>query len=1115
VPFDILIRFYFLQAITTHWHINPIHFFLPYSIDIQNPMMRHLILILSFMLLWGATTAQNDSLIHPRFHIERGKMLVDSGKFKQAIKQFKFIDPRDTSYVLALKEMANAYFENEQYDEAIAAAAKGLLKPSPYRSVLLITQGMAYTEKGAYDKARATYELGLKEFPFYPPFILQYGRMLYAQDNYAEAEKYFFKVLETSPFNSSAHLHLGIISLLRGEKVNGMMAMGIYMALNNTANSRLVTLERFVKNELTDEFSVPPSEDNAFARLDEIIRSKIAMEDGYKTKIPINAGIVKQYQLLFEQLAAQDFQGNSAWVTFYLPIYKSLAKANAQEAFIYHILKSSSIKVVPEWTSKNGKSLQQFYDVINSAITRLRGTRTLEPSWGIAGPVSHWYDGNSRLDAIGNMNAKEKRVGQWYFFADNGTLIAKGVYDAEGKKTGLWNYYNESGVPTSFEQSVNGEQIVFNEQGKVRQKFVLKNNAIEGELINYNACGGVEDRIQFKEGNREGASLVYSITGAVLEKLNYVKDSLHGKYQYYYESGVLQVESNYKNGKLHETFKRYHPNGKLASHGAYDNGNAVGPWKFYHNNGVVKEEGEFKNDLPVGEFKYYNRYGVLTEKRQYNDSGKFDGDDIFYHNGALHYKLINKNDIPVEATYYDLQGKVIATVGDANGTFKGKGYYPTGELRSEYQYEKGKATGTWKYYERTGQLERADEYADGNLHGKAIEYFSDKRVKSITSYKEGELHGRFESFYENGNKRVAGWYQDGMLQQQWLTFYANGKIKDDDYYLNDKLVGSSYYYSPTGELISESIYDNGLISDVIKYNPRGEVISSTITTGNKITIVTKYKSGKDITRTDVVCGKVNGNINTYLPDGKPYFIQNFVNNKSEGENRNFSADGSLEFVGSYQEGNSVGVWTWYYPNSKPELIGNYVNDERDSLWTYYHENGKLSAVLEYRDGSKHGIAKYYSPDGVLILEKKYDEGDLIAYRDVLGKDTQWKNFSGTGTIRAHYADGKPAIEENFLNGVMHGVCKLFYTTGIVFSSESFSEGLNEGASVFNHPTGKLRVKKLYKDDNAEGRWEYFNAAGQREKVENYSVGLLHGATEFYSNGVKTKEVKFWYGIPTE
>jgi antitoxin component YwqK of YwqJK toxin-antitoxin module/predicted negative regulator of RcsB-dependent stress response len=1090
------------------------HFLKPYLPDIQIPMTRHLILILPFILFWTTSVAQNDSLIHPWYHIEQGKMLVDSGKFEQAIKHFKFIDPRDTSYVLALTEMASAYFDNGQYDEAIDAAAKGLAKPSPYRSQLLITQGMAYSEKGAYDQAQATFEIGLKEFPLYPAFTLQFGRMLYAQKKYAEAEKYFFTVLETSPFNSSAHLHLGIMSLLRGEKVHGMMAMGIYMALNNTANSRLITLERFVKNELTDEFTVAPSADNAFARLDEIIRSKIAIEEEYKTRIPINAGIVRQYQLLFDQLGTQEFKGNNAWLTFYLPIYKSLLNGKAHDAFIYHILKSSSIKHVPEWTSKNEKSLQQFYSVINAAISRLRGSRTLDASWGINGQVSFWYDGNSRLEAIGNMNDKNQRIGQWYYFADNGTMIAKGVYDA-GSKTGLWHYYNDSGVPTSFEYSTNGEQTIFNEQGQVRQKFFLKDDLIEGELINYNSCGTAEERVQFKNGNREGVTEIYSVTGKVLEKLNYVQDSLHGKYQVYYESGALQVEGNYNMGVLDEGFKRYHTNGKLASAGDYIKGIGTGIWKFYHDNGILKEVGEFKNDLPAGEFKYYDRYGIITEKRTYNDSGKYEGEDILYHNGVKHFRLMYKNDIPIEATYYDLKGNVIATYGDANGTFKGKGYYPTGELRSEYEYEKGKAVGQWKYYARAGHLERADDYADNQLHGKVIEYFSDKRVKSITHYKEGELHGHFESFHANGSKRISAWYQDGLLQQQWLSYYTNGKIKDDDYYVNDQLNGSSYFYSPNGNLQSETVYDNGSITGLNKYNQRGEISSTTTTAGNKISVVTKYKSGKESSHTDLMCGKVNGIINTYLADGKPYLVQNFVNNKYEGECKNFSADGSLEFTGSYQDGNSEGTWTWYYTNGKIELTGWYVNDERDSLWTYYHENGKLSAVLTYRLGLKHGLAKIYSPDGVLVLEKKYDKGDLIAYRDVLGKDTQWKNFNGTGVVRGHYADGKPAAEDSYTNGELDGTCKLYYATGVVFSIENFARGLSEGVTVFNYPTGKPRVKKLYKADNMEGRWEYFTSTGQLEKVENYAEGLLNGPVELYNSGVKVKEVKFWYGIPTE
>src|SRR5688572_1980553 len=164
-------------------------------------MLRYRVLILPLVLVSSFTWAQTDSLIHSGYHIDQSKILLDSGLFEQAVQELRYVDPRDTNYVYALTELANVYFVNEQYDEDIATAKLGLLKSSPYRSRLLTTQGMAYAEKKDYSQAIATFETGLKEFPFYATFPIQYGKVLYTQKQYVEAEKYFFRALETTPFH--------------------------------------------------------------------------------------------------------------------------------------------------------------------------------------------------------------------------------------------------------------------------------------------------------------------------------------------------------------------------------------------------------------------------------------------------------------------------------------------------------------------------------------------------------------------------------------------------------------------------------------------------------------------------------------------------------------------------------------------------------------------------------------------------------------------------------------------------------------------------------------------------------------------------------------------------
>jgi antitoxin component YwqK of YwqJK toxin-antitoxin module/Flp pilus assembly protein TadD len=1067
-----------------------------------------------FLCSFHFAFGQLDSLVNSGVQLDKAKALSDSGLYDLAIKELKRIEPRDTNYVNSLSALADVYLSNEQYQQAIETAQLGLQKPSSFRSNLLIIQGMAYTQYGEYEKAKSVFDTGIQEFPFYTTFLLQKGKMYYAQGAYDNAEKLFLQALHLSPFNSISHLHLGIISMLRGEKVHGMMAMGIYLAINNSNNKQLVLLERFVKNELTDEFTLPPSADNAFTRLDGILRSRIAMEEGYKTRISINAGIVKQYQLMFDQLTLQDYSSNDPWIKYYLPVYKQLIKSNLQDAFVYHILKSTSIQQVPEWAKKNQVTLDQFYNVINSNLKQLRESKML-PELGYKEVVSCWYDNNSRLESIGNKNANDKPIGLWYYFFLNGVMQAKGDYDGQGNKKGLWKYYNDSGYLINTENYDTDLRERFTQEGKCWQKYYLRNNKVDGEVFIYYDCDAVNEHLNYRNGLRNGPGEVYAINGTVLERFTYLNDSLHGKYESYFETGEKQLMSNYERGYLQGTITRFHRNGKVLSQGDYKTGKATGHWKFYHDNGQLSEEGQYKDDNPWGEFRYYDRSGRLKEIRNYNTEGEIHGENTFYYQGNLHYKLKNEKGRMVAVTYFDMTGNEIAAYQEVNGIMTGRSHFPTGEVRSEYTYKDGKATGSWMFYDRSGYLDSEYEYVNDEIHGRVLEYYPNKMIKVKLDYQHGKKHGLYQEYYSNGKLRVQGWYQEGMSQQRWLSFHPNGVIKSDEYFINNQQAGVAYYYAQDGKLFTSDEVNNNKVIDYKIFNEHGEQISKMNYSKSKAEVLAKYKSGGEYQRVEILCGKINGKNSILFSDGTLFRSRNYLNGKLHGPIERAGAFGELMTKGLYIDGNSEGKWIWYYPGGSKETIGRYLNDERDSVWTYYYENGAVSNLNVYDNGKRQGISKLFGPDGQLIAEKKYDQGNLIGYHVGGTPEDAWIIFSGKGILKATYADGKPALEEHYENGKMHGVEKIYYKNGKLFSHANYAHGEYEGEQISYYPDGKVRTKRNYLMDEEHGRCEWYDTMGKLEKVEYYEYGYLHGICTLYKAGKKVKEVKFWYGLPQE
>jgi antitoxin component YwqK of YwqJK toxin-antitoxin module len=1076
----------------------------------------HLYRVFLFLVLFSYDFAfgQVDSLINSGIQLEKAKILTDSGLHDLAIKELKRIEPRDTNYLKSLSSLADVHLSNQQYSDAIETAQMGLLYPSSFRSNFLLAQGMAYTQQGDYEKATTVFDEGIKEFPFYPAFTVQKGKMYYTQGEYDEAEKLFLEALQLSPFNSISHLHLGIISILRGEKVRGMMAMGIYLAINNTDNKQLVLLERFVKNEVIDEFSLPPSSDNAFTRLDGILRSQIAMEDGYKSRIPIDAGVVKQYQLLFDQLKLKEYNASDPWIEYYLPVYRQLIKSNLQDAFVYHLLKSTSIKKVPEWTKKNQATLDQFYTEVNSALRLLRETKML-PGLGYKETVSCWYDEDSRLESIGNKNANNQPIGLWHYFFYNGVMQARGDYDTKGKKTGIWKYYNDSGYLIDVENLDTGLRERFTKEGKPWQKYYLRNSEVDGEVLIYYDCGVVHEQLNYRDGRRNGSGEIYSINGTLRERYTYLNDSLDGKYESFFETGEKQATSYYEHGNLHGTITHFHRVGNVLSEGDYKDGKATGNWKFYHENGQLSEEGQYTDDNPSGEFRYYDRKGRLTEVRNHNSEGKVHGENTLYQNGTLYSRVKNENGRIVAAAYFDQAGKEIASYQELNGKLNGRSHFPTGEVRSEYSYDNGKASGKWKYYDRSGYLESEYEYVNDEIHGQVVEYHPNKVVKVKLYYDHGKKHGLYQQYFTNGKMHTQGWYAQGLTQQRWLSYHPNGAIKSDEYFLNGQQAGKAYYYSQDGKLFTSDEMIDEKILDYRINNEHGEQISSLENNKNKVVVSARQKSGREFQHMEILCGKLNGKNSVLFFDGTQFRSRNYINGKLHGLSERYGAFGELIEKGHYVEGESEGKWTWYNMNGAIETIGSYLHDKPDSVWAYYYDNGTIARENIHENGKRQGISKVYGPDGQLILEKKYDQGDLIAFHVGGTPEDAWNMFSGTGTIKAHYSDGKPAIEEQYENGLLHGTEKIYYKNGKLFSHFNFVYGDYEGPQITYYPDGKVRTKRNYQLDDGHGSWEWYDATGKLERVERYEFGYLNGICTLYRNGKKVKEVKFWYGLPTE
>jgi antitoxin component YwqK of YwqJK toxin-antitoxin module/tetratricopeptide (TPR) repeat protein len=1043
---------------------------------------------------------------------EQARELYDSAKYDRAIEKYQLVSKRDTAYAEALAGLALAYLSNKEYDKSLAACEEGLLKPSEQLPEFSRLKALAYERKGEFDKAVSLYEKALETYPLNEPIMYNLGLAYYNHKDYDKATAQFFKVLSIDPFHSWSHWNLGRIAAGQGKKTHALLSLGIYLSIKNDDNDRLVILNDVLLNAYKDEGSIPFSGENAFEKLDQIIRAGIAMDKKYKTTVPLDFAVVKQCQLFFEQISKADSKVNDPWYTFYMPVYQAVKDQDEMEPFVYHILTSTGNDQVRKWNQKNEKRLNSFFATTNTELKKKRQFITA-PQLGYTTPVQAWY-GGGMLEALGKERDGGVRQGHWIFFS-NSVRTAEGDYTDEGKKFGPWKYYGEDGVLTTSKNTDTGETWLY-KNGVLSEHFFRKTELTDGVVEWFNDCGALKEKVIYVQGKRHGKGATYFSSGKVSEEFTYENDLRTGESTFYYETGAIRKKIKYVLDKAEGATVEYYSNGRVSSVGSYKNNEPEGVWKYYHANGRLYRTGNFTNGVPNGEWTFYNVRGQITEKRMIDEKGKITGDDVTYHDGKPYNIETYKNDLLVKVTFYDEGGKAIASSGKNDGTFALKTYYPTGQLLGEGAYKKGKRDGRWKYYYPEGTVQSDMFYQDGKLQGESNEYFHTGQKMYVSRYKDNEREGLFEEFYVHGQRKQYGFFVAGNREQNWYTYHPDGSLESDFYYIHGAIEGLFTGRTVDGKIESMATYENDRMTDLTLFGPDEKPVSHRVVkdqTG-RVNYESYHKNGKPQIRYETNCGEYTY-VGKMFPDGKTLYDWSSLSGKREGPFKEYAMNGQLTREGRYSDGMAEGIWKAFTPDGTPDYSGAYLQDERDSTWTFNYFTGNIYYTREYLNNEPNGITRIFAPDGMPVMEKLYYTSRFVAFRKIAPHEKQadWTPFNGNQTLTATYPNGKTAYEEKFAKGVLDGPRKMYYSTGQLFFEYHFALGDFEGPYTIYFPDGKVEERGTYKFDERDGRFETFYPGGAPFVRETYRMGTLNGEATIYSTDGKSKTYHFYEGLP--
>ena len=302
----------------------------------------------------------------------------------------------------------------------------------------------------------------------------------------------------------------------------------------------------------------------------------------------------------------------------------------------------------------------------------------------------------------------------------------------------------------------------------------------------------------------------------------------------------------------------------------------------------------------------------------------------------------------------------------------------------------------------------------------------------------------------------------GQRQGTWLEFHPNGIVKQEDYYRNGVLEGTSRIRSESGMVINEIVYREGEIVDQgIQLHP--EIA----------TLTTFWEDGTTIRRRGVYLDSIPINFHTfYNREGKPERSVRYSSSGSgvrtgegpvddnelrTGDWQLFFETGELRASGRFLNDRQHGQWTYFSTDGKKFQVGNFNNGVPEGEWTWFFPSGDVFREEQLERNRRHGLCIQYSDSATIVIKGEYVEGE---------RDGFW--IEHVGHIRE---------EGNYVAGMKEGIWKAFHLDGQLYHTGRFVEGQPDGKHLFYYPDGTLKEEQHYIMGRRFRNWRKFYENG--------------------------------------
>ena len=217
------------------------------------------------------------------------------------------------------------------------------------------------------------------------------------------------------------------------------------------------------------------------------------------------------------------------------------------------------------------------------------------------------------------------------------------------------------------------------------------------------------------------------------------------------------------------------------------------------------------------------------------------------------------------------------------------------------------------------------------------------------------------------------------------------------------------------------------------------------------------------------------------------FLSSFFISNAQVKSNQLNADGKKE-----------GLWKGVFEESKrPRYEGTFQNGVEVGTFKYFDDT-KAQTVIATRVFSENGTVAqttFFDQKNNKVSEGKtvnrLNEGVWNYYHKEskqLMAVENYKNGKLEGVRKVYFPSGAIAEEGTYKEGKREGVYKVYFENGVVSEESNFQNDGYEGQAIFRDVKGNVSSKGIFVKNERKGIWEFFEN-GKLTKKQKYPIRI--------------------------